>query len=106
MPNVALQKSESLTCPENADPNPLHIRWTPREREIIAVSVAGVHLGAAYVRIDTVEQALREVCSIDIQGEGYGSASMPPYVNIEVVCPDLREHRNPGKAVHIDNGIS
>ena len=29
------------------------------------------HVGAAYVRIDTLEQALRELCSIDVQGEGY-----------------------------------
>ena len=27
--------------------------------------------GAAYLRIDTIEQALRELCSIDVQGEGY-----------------------------------
>src|SRR5262249_59300009 len=30
-----------------------------------------VRVGAAYVRIDTIEQALRDVCSIDVQGEGY-----------------------------------
>jgi predicted kinase len=30
--------------------------------------------GAAHVRIDTIEQALRELCSIDVQGEGYGLA--------------------------------
>jgi predicted kinase len=29
------------------------------------------HAGAAYVRIDTIEQALRELCSIDVEGEGY-----------------------------------
>jgi predicted kinase len=28
-------------------------------------------LGAAYVRIDTIEQGLRELCSIDVQAEGY-----------------------------------
>ena len=86
------------------------------------------HVGATYVRIDTIEQALRELCSIDVQGEGYRLAyrvaadnlrlgisvvadSCNPieltrrewervagdagarYVNIEVVCSDLREHR-------------
>lgn len=86
------------------------------------------HVGAAYVRIDTIEQALRELCSIDVQGEGYRFAyrvaadnlrlgnsvvadSCNPieltrrewervagetgaqYVNIEVVCSDLLEHR-------------
>jgi predicted kinase len=28
-------------------------------------------VGAAYVRIDTVEQALRDLCGIQVQGEGY-----------------------------------
>jgi predicted kinase len=86
------------------------------------------HVGAAYVRIDTIEQALREVCAIDVQGEGYRLAygvtadnlrlgisvvadscnpieltrrewervageSGAQYVNIEVVCSDLSEHR-------------
>lgn len=29
------------------------------------------HLGAAYIRIDTIEQALRDLCSINVQDEGY-----------------------------------
>ena len=28
-------------------------------------------VGAAHLRIDTIEQALRDLCSIDVQGEGY-----------------------------------
>lgn len=28
-------------------------------------------MGATYLRIDTVEQGLRDVCGIDVQGEGY-----------------------------------
>jgi len=28
-------------------------------------------MSATYLRIDTIEQALRELCSIDVQGEGY-----------------------------------
>src|SRR6185436_8244094 len=83
---------------------------------------------AVYLRIDTIEQALRELCSIDVQGEGYRLAyrvaadnlrvgrsvvadSCNPleltrreweqvaeevgarFLNIEVVCSDLREHR-------------
>jgi len=86
-------------------------------------------LGAAHVRIDTIEQALRDLCAIDVQGEGYRLAyrvaadilstgvsvvadSCNPieltrrewervasdagahYVNIEVVCSDIREHRH------------
>jgi predicted kinase len=30
-----------------------------------------VRVGAVYLRIDTIEQALRELCSVDVQGEGY-----------------------------------
>jgi predicted kinase len=33
-----------------------------------------IRVGAAYVRIDTIEQALRDLCAIDVQGEGYGLA--------------------------------
>jgi predicted kinase len=29
------------------------------------------HVGAAYLRIDTIEQALRDLCAFDVQGEGY-----------------------------------
>jgi len=28
-------------------------------------------IGAAHLRIDTIEQALRDMCSVDVQGEGY-----------------------------------
>ncbi len=28
-------------------------------------------IGAAYLRIDTIEQALRELCAIEVEGEGY-----------------------------------
>lgn len=28
-------------------------------------------LGATYLRIDTIEQALRDLCALDVQGEGY-----------------------------------
>jgi len=36
----------------------------------IAKAVAE-HIRAAYFRLDTIEHGLREVCSIDVQGEGY-----------------------------------
>jgi predicted kinase len=29
------------------------------------------HAGAAHLRIDTIEQALRDLCAVDVQGEGY-----------------------------------
>jgi predicted kinase len=29
------------------------------------------HMGAVYLRIDTVEQALRDLCGVQVEGEGY-----------------------------------
>lgn len=29
------------------------------------------HVNGAYLRIDTIEQALRDLCAVDVQGEGY-----------------------------------
>ena len=97
-------------------------------KSTVAQAVAR-RLGAAYVRIDTIEQALRDLCSVDIKGEGYRLAyrvaadnlrlgvsvvadSCNPveltrrewertaadagalYLNIEVMCSDLKEHRS------------
>ena len=36
----------------------------------LARRLAG-HLAAVYLRIDTVEQALRDLCSFEVEGEGY-----------------------------------
>ena len=100
----------------------------PGSGKSTVAQLLAVRVGAAYVRIDTIEQVLRELCSIDVQGEGYQLAyrvttdnlrlgisvvadSCNPieltrrewervardtgalYVNIEVVCSDLREHQ-------------
>ncbi len=96
-------------------------------KTILSQSLAR-QIGAAYVRIDTIEQALRDLCSVDVESEGYrlahrvasdiltGGVSVvadscnpleltrreweqvamdagAPYVNIEVICSDAREHR-------------
>ena len=93
----------------------------------LAQLLAG-RVGAAHVRIDTIEQGLRDVCNVDVEGEGYRLAyrvasdilkagvsvvadSCNPieltrrewervaldaagrYVNIEIICSDVREHR-------------
>ncbi|MDO4768514.1 MAG: AAA family ATPase [Pseudomonadota bacterium] len=29
------------------------------------------HIRAAHIRIDTIEQALKDLCAVDVQGEGY-----------------------------------
>jgi len=86
------------------------------------------YIGATYLRIDTIEQALRELCACKVHSEGYRMAyrlvkenlllgqsvvadSCNPitltrreweqvavsagvdYVNIEVICSDVMEHR-------------
>jgi len=93
----------------------------------IAKSISTI-FKATYIRIDTVEQGLRDLCDFDVQGEGYRLAyriiadnlkvgnsvvvdSCNPwkltrteyeniaikndceYINIEVICSDITEHR-------------
>lgn len=85
-------------------------------------------LNAVHLRIDTIEQALRDLCSIQVEDEGYrlayrvatdnlrlglsvvadscnpieltrrewegvAQAEGAEFVNVEVVCSDLAEHR-------------
>lgn len=42
-------------------------------KSTIAEAVAS-RINAVYIRIDTIEQALRDLCDVDVQGEGYGIA--------------------------------
>ena len=100
----------------------------PASGKSTLAQVLARRVGAAYLRIDTIEQALRVLCSVEVQSEGYRLAyrlaadnlrlgmsvvadSCNPieltrrewervatdvgarFVNIEVVCSDLREHR-------------
>src|SRR5678815_5762351 len=54
------------------------------------------HLGATYVRIDTIEQALREVCAIDVQGgEGYEIAYRLAADNLRVGISVVADSCNP-----------
>jgi len=90
--------------------------------------IVAQRVNAVYLRIDTIEQALRDLCSLDVQGEGYclsyriasdnlrlrmsviadscnpieltrreweqvALEAQANYVNIEVTCSDVREHR-------------
>jgi predicted kinase len=86
-------------------------------------------IGGAYIRIDTIEQALRDLCAVNVEGEGYRLAyrvasdnlraglcvvadscnpieltrrewerlaldAGVPYVNIEIICSDVQQHRD------------
>ena len=99
----------------------------PRSR-----SLSRTKLDAVYLRVDTIEQALRNICSVGVTSEGYHLAyriakdnlrlglsvvadSCNPieltrreweqaareaesdYINIEVICSDVGEHRARGR---------
>jgi predicted kinase len=51
--------------------------------------------GAAYLRIDTVEQALRDLCSVDVQGEGYGLCYRVAADNLRVGTSVVADSCNP-----------
>jgi len=86
------------------------------------------HLNSVYLRIDTIEQGLRDLCKIKVEGEGYrlsyriaadnlnlgnnviadscnpisltrsewqevASLNGVGFVNIEVLCSDIEEHK-------------
>jgi predicted kinase len=52
-------------------------------------------LGAVYLRIDTIEQGLRELCSIDVQGEGYCLAYRIASDNLRVGVSVVADSCNP-----------
>ncbi len=51
--------------------NPVYLLRPSRERQNDAFERIAQRIHAVYLRIDTIEQALRELCSVDVQGEGY-----------------------------------
>ena len=53
------------------------------------------HLGATYLRIDTIEQALRELCSFDVQGEGYRLAYRLAADNLRLGISVVADSCNP-----------
>ena len=52
-------------------------------------------VGAAHVRIDTIEQALRDVCSVDVQGEGYELAYRLAADNLRLGISVVADSCNP-----------
>ena len=53
------------------------------------------HLGATHLRIDTIEQALRDLCSIDVQGEGYRLAYRLALENLRLGNSVVADSCNP-----------
>jgi predicted kinase len=52
-------------------------------------------VGAAYLRIDTIERVLRELCSLDVQGEGYRLAYRVAADNLRVGMSVVADSCNP-----------
>lgn len=52
-------------------------------------------LGAAYLRIDTIEQALRDLCSLEVQSEGYAMAYRLAADNLRVGTSVVADSCNP-----------
>lgn len=52
-------------------------------------------LKATYLRIDTVEQGLRDLCAIDVQGEGYGLAYRVAADNLRLGVSVVADSCNP-----------
>ena len=50
---------------------------------------------SVYLRIDTIEQALRDLCGIDVQGEGYGLAYIVAADNLRLGLSVVADSCNP-----------
>lgn len=53
------------------------------------------HVGAAYLRIDTIEQALRDLCAVKVQGEGYALAYRVAADNLRLGVAVVADSCNP-----------
>ena len=52
-------------------------------------------VNGAYLRIDTIEQALRDLCSVDVQGEGYRLAYRIAADNLRLGVSVIADSCNP-----------
>ena len=53
------------------------------------------HTGAVHLRIDTIEQALRDLCKLDVQAEGYGLAYRVASDNLRLGLHVVADSCNP-----------
>jgi predicted kinase len=57
--------------------------------------LAAQRLGAVYLRVDTIEQGLRDLCSVDVQGEGYRLAYRMAADNLRLGLSVVADSCNP-----------
>ena len=67
----------------------------PGSGKSTVAQLLAAHVGAAYLRIDTIEQGLRELCSIDVQGEGYRLAYRVAADNLRLGISVVADSCNP-----------
>jgi len=53
------------------------------------------HLCAVFLRIDTIEQGLRDLCHVDVQGEGYGMSYRIAADNLRLGMAVIADSCNP-----------
>jgi predicted kinase len=63
-------------------------------KSTLAKLLAG-QLGAAYIRVDTIEQGLRDLCSCKVEGEGYRLAYRTAADNLKIGISVVADSCNP-----------
>jgi predicted kinase len=63
-------------------------------KSTLAVALAR-QTGSVYIRVDTIEQALRDLCSVDVEGEGYQLGYRIALDNLRVGLSVVADSCNP-----------
>jgi predicted kinase len=94
------------TAPQQPDDAPGHRRMNslstlyvfsglPGTGKTVLSQQLATHFGAAHLRIDTIEQALRDICRINVQGEGYRLAYRIAADNLRLGVSVVADSCNP-----------
>lgn len=67
----------------------------PASGKSTLAKAAARELGAMYLRIDTIEQALRDLCDVDVEGEGYRLAYRVASDNLRLGTSVVSDSCNP-----------
>ena len=67
-------KAKSVNDHNTATPILYNFAGLPGTGKTTLAKLVASRINAAYLRIDSIEQALRDLCAVDVQGEGYGLA--------------------------------
>jgi len=67
----------------------------PGSGKTVLSQLLAQRIGAAHLRIDTIEQALRDLCAFDVQGEGYCLAYRIAADNLRLGLDVIADSCNP-----------